>query len=185
MDDSHYLQKCIVEAKLAEEHDDVPVGAIVVKDGVILAKAHNRREVNGDPSAHAEILALRTAATKIGSWNLTGCTLYSSLEPCVMCAGALVQARVARLIYAATDPKGGAISLEIPILNNQKLNHQVESVQGPHAKEAGALLTAFFQRKRLSTSSRGIVRSLRDRKHCPHKNRIVVTPPKAPDFLPG
>jgi tRNA(adenine34) deaminase len=153
--DLEWMNLAFEEAKLALNHDDVPIGAVVVKDGVLLGRGHNRREELGLPSAHAEIQALEDAGRNHGHWNLTGAKIYITLEPCPMCAGAIQQARIEEVIYAAKDSKGGAISLEISILNNPKLNHQVSSRQGPMEQEAGNLLKEFFQRKRTQKKTSG------------------------------
>jgi tRNA(adenine34) deaminase len=153
--DLTWMGLALAEAKLALEHDDVPIGAVVVKDGVLLGKGHNRREDLGSPSAHAEIQALEEAGKNHGHWNLSGAKIYISLEPCPMCAGAIQQARIQEVIYAAKDAKGGSISLEIPILNNPKLNHQVTTRQGPLEIESANLLKEFFQQKRAQKKTSG------------------------------
>lgn len=136
------------EAKRALVHDDIPVGAVLVKDGQVIAHGKNERELIPSPTAHAEIQAINAGAKAHGHWNLTGAKLYVTLEPCVMCAGALVLGRIEEVIYAALDPKGGAISLNIPLLANPALNHRVKFRQGPLAEEAGTLLKDFFRDKR-------------------------------------
>ena len=137
------------EAKRAVEHGDVPVGAVVVdEDGKVLATAYNEREARGDPTAHAEILALRRAASDRKTWRLDGCTVYVPLEPCPMCAGALVGARVKRLVYGAADPKAGAALSLYNICDDPRLNHEVEVVWGVREEEAGRLLTGFFRNRR-------------------------------------
>ena len=141
------------EAIKAEAHGDVPVGAIIIKDGIVIAKGHNLREKSKDPSAHAEIVALRRAAKKLGHWNLSECSIYVTLEPCPMCAAALVQSRIAELIYAAEDLKGGAISLGLNILNNEKLNHHVKVRKLDNKKAAGEILSEFFRKRRLEKKS--------------------------------
>ena len=130
------------------DHDDVPIGAVVVLDGDQLASAGNRREADGDPTAHAEILALRQAATVIGSWRLDGCTLYVTLEPCAMCAGAIVLARVRRLVFGARDPKAGFAGSLGNLVRDERLNHQVELTGDFMTEEAGELLRAFFRERR-------------------------------------
>ena len=136
------------EAAAATVHDDVPVGAVVLRDGEIVARRHNEREKANDPTAHAEILALRDAAEAHGSWRLDGVTLVVTLEPCVMCAGALLAARVAKVVFGASDPKAGACgSLYNPAVD-PRLNHQVEVVSGVRADEASRLLTDFFALRR-------------------------------------
>lgn len=142
------MQLALEEARKALEHDDIPVGAVLVKDGKVLAKGKNERELVPSPTAHAEVQALNAGALAHGHWNLTGTTLYVTLEPCVMCAGALVLSRVEEVVYAALDPKGGAVSLNIPVMNHPGLNHRVKFRQGPLAEEAGALLKEFFREKR-------------------------------------
>lgn len=149
------MSLAINEAKAALEHDDVPVGAIVVKDNKVIGVGRNRREVNSNPVAHAEIEALTAAGKALGHWNLSGATLYVTLEPCPMCAGALVQARIKEVVYAAEDPKGGAISLGVDILENKKLNHKVKINRGPLSEEASVLLKKFFQAKRLVKGASG------------------------------
>jgi len=136
------------EARGALAHDDVPVGAVVVKDGQVVASRHNERELTGDPTAHAEVLALRDAAHSLGSWRLTGCTLAVTLEPCVMCGGALVNARLDRVVYGAADMKAGACLSLYNVCDDPRLNHRVEVVPGVLADEAAALLTEFFAEHR-------------------------------------
>lgn len=141
----------LAEAAAATVHGDVPVGAIVVgpdpSEGVAvveLARTHNRREADADPTAHAEILALRAAARRLGSWRLEGCTLYVTLEPCVMCAGAVVAARLDRLVFGADDPKAGAVGSRCDIPRDPRLHHRVEVVRGVEADRSAALLRKFF-----------------------------------------
>ena len=149
------MRAAIELAKLAALRGEVPVGAIVVKEGVIIGRGSNAPIEHHDPSAHAEIIAMREAAALLGNYRLVGCTLYVTLEPCVMCAGALVMARVDEIIYAADDFKGGACSLEIPILENLKLNHRVKVRKGPLAEESSALLKDFFRMKRKEKGTSG------------------------------
>lgn len=146
--DRHFMEIALEEARRALEHDDIPVGAVLVKDGLVIGRGKNERELLPSPTAHAEVQAMNAAALHHGHWNLTGATLYVTLEPCPMCAGALVMARVKEVVYAADDPKGGAISLGIPILGNSSLNHQVAWRKGPLAAEAGEMLKEFFREKR-------------------------------------
>lgn len=146
--DHAFLQLALEEARLAANHGDVPIGAVLVKDGKVLAQAHNERELSKNPTAHAEVLALERAAQAHGHWNLTGSKLYVTLEPCVMCAGSILMARVEELVYSATDPKGGCLSLGISIFDNAKLNHRVRVRQGPLQEEAAELLRAFFRELR-------------------------------------
>jgi len=142
------MRAALAQARLAESAGDVPVGAVVARDGNILAAAHNRRIVDADPTAHAEMLAIRAAAEALGDWRLTGCTLAVTLEPCCMCAGAIVLARIDRLVYGAADPKAGAVRTLYQICDDQRLNHTVEVVGGVLADECGRLLTEFFRRQR-------------------------------------
>jgi len=141
--------RCALEAAaLAAEWGEVPVGAVVAKDGEILATAHNERETLKDPTAHAELLALRRAARELGSWRLTGCTLYATLEPCPMCAGALYAARISRLVYAAQDPKAGASGTLYNLPADPRLNHTYPYKSGVLRDESAALLRAFFEQRR-------------------------------------
>ena len=139
---------CLDEAALAVEHEDVPIAAAVVRDGAIVALRHNERELLGDPTAHAELLALRDAAATLGDWRLPGATLVVTLEPCTMCAGALVAARVDRVVFGATDPKGGACGSLYNVCVDPRLNHQVGVVAGVRAAEAATLLERFFLDRR-------------------------------------
>ncbi len=138
----------LAEARTALDHDDVPVGAVVVRDGAIIAARHNERELTGDPTAHAEVLALRDAATAIGHWRLDDCTLAVTLEPCAMCAGAMVNARLGHLVYGATDPKAGAAGSCFDLVDNPKLNHRIPRTTGVLAEECGQLLVDFFRARR-------------------------------------
>jgi tRNA(adenine34) deaminase len=143
-----WMGLAIDEARAAEEHDDVPVGAVIVRDGAVIARGHNRREADGDPTAHAEVLAIRAAAEVLGSWRLEGCTLVVTLEPCTMCAGAIVLARIPRVIYGATDPKAGAAGSLMDVLDDPRLNHRADTTAGVRAQECGELLRAFFRARR-------------------------------------
>ena len=130
--------------------DDVPVGAVIIDpSGQVIAAAHNRRERAGDPTAHAEILAIRSAAAQLGTWRLSGCTLVVTLEPCTMCAGAAVLARVERIVYGAIDPKAGAVGSLWDVVRDRRLNHRPEVIASVLADECGALLTEFFARRRV------------------------------------
>lgn len=141
-----WMSTALEEAAAAARHEDVPIGAVVVReDGVVLAREHNRREQLGDPTAHAEILALRAAASGRGHWRLDDCTLVVTLEPCAMCAGALVNSRIARLVYGATDPKAGGIESLYTLGSDTRLNHRFESTGGVMEKECKALLQSFFR----------------------------------------
>ena len=143
-----FMDMALSQARLAGEQGCVPVGAVVVREGEVLATAHNRRLADADPTAHAEMLAIRSAARKLGNWRLTGCTLLVTLEPCCMCAGAIVLARIDRLVYGATDPKAGAVDTLYRLCGDPRLNHQVEVTGGIRAAECGSLLTEFFQAQR-------------------------------------
>lgn len=138
------------QARLALEHDDVPIGAVVVRDadGEVLGAGHNERELRGDPTAHAEVLALRRAAEAVGSWRVLGATLVVTLEPCAMCAGAIVLARVPRVVYGCTDPKAGAAGSVLDVLGEPRLNHRPEVLGGVRADECAALLVDFFHARR-------------------------------------
>ena len=146
--DERFMRLALDEAKLALDHDDVPIGAVVVKDGEVLSSAHNERELRGDPTAHAEILALRQATERAGDWRLAAATLYVTLEPCPMCAGALVLARVERLVYGPQDPRAGAALSLYNIVQDPRLNHQLAVVSGVLEDEGAALLTDFFEGRR-------------------------------------
>lgn len=142
------MRLALEEAEAAAAHGDVPIGAVVVREGELLAAAGNERELRADPTAHAEVLALRAAAEKTGSWRLDGATIYVTLEPCPMCAGALVLARVPRLVYAAQDPRAGAAYSLYNIVQDPRLNHSMEVATGVLEGEASALLRTFFEGKR-------------------------------------
>jgi tRNA(adenine34) deaminase len=146
---ARWMEVALTEAAVASDHDDVPIGAVLVgSGGEELARAHNRRVVDADPTAHAEVLALRDGAAALGSWRLDGCTLYVTLEPCAMCAGALVLARVTRLVYGADDPKAGAVGSLWDLPRDPRLNHAVEVVRGVEAERCGDLLRDFFAERR-------------------------------------
>ena len=138
----------IAEARRALEHDDVPIGALVVRNGAVIAARHNERQLTGDPTAHAEILALRDAAAVVGHWRLDDCTLVVTLEPCVMCAGAVVNGRVGRLVFGATDPKAGAVGSLYDVPADPRLNHRPPVTGGVLASECGDLLRSFFAGRR-------------------------------------
>lgn len=142
------MAMALSEAARAYEEDEVPVGAVVVLDGRVIGKGHNQRERLRDPTAHAEMIAITAAAEAIGSWRLEGATIYVTLEPCPMCAGALVNARIAKLVYGATDPKAGACGTLYDIPKDERLNHRLEVVGGILAEEGGAILTTYFREKR-------------------------------------
>lgn len=143
-----WMARAVQQARQAAETGDVPVGAVVTRGGELVAAAHNRRFLDADPTSHAELLAIRTAAAALGDWRLTGCTLTVTLEPCCMCAGAIVLARLDRLVYGAADPKAGAVRTLYRLCDDPRLNHRVEIVPGVRAEECGRLLTDFFRTQR-------------------------------------
>lgn len=146
--DSKWMALALEEAAAALGHDDIPVGAIVVRRGEVLARRHNERELTGDPTAHAEVLALRDAAAALRSWRLNDCTLYVTLEPCLMCGGAAVNARLARLVYGAPDPMAGACLSLYNVCDDPRLNHAVDLRPGVEAEACGRLLADFFAQRR-------------------------------------
>ncbi len=147
-DDARLMRAAMAEARRAEQAGDVPIGAVIARAGAIIATGHNRRIVDADPTAHAEMLAIRAAAKALGDWRLGDCTLAVTLEPCPMCAGAIVLARIERLIYGAADPKAGAVETLYRLCTDERLNHRVQVVSGVLAQECGELLTEFFRRQR-------------------------------------
>jgi tRNA(adenine34) deaminase len=150
IDDPRAMQAALAEARLAAEAGEVPIGAVVVHNGAIIARSQNRVLRDIDPTAHAEIVALRGAAAALGNYRLSGCTLYVTLEPCAMCAGAMIHARINRLVFAAADPKAGACGSVLSVLNHPKLNHQIQVEQGIAAEESAELLRNFFRERRSS-----------------------------------
>jgi tRNA(adenine34) deaminase len=150
-DDARWMQDALRLAEAAREADEVPVGCVIVHEGRVVARAHNQRETLRDPTAHAEMIAITQAADALDSWRLDGCTLYVTLEPCAMCAGAMVLARLDRLVYGADDPKAGAVASVFRLLDEPRLNHRVRLTGGVLAEPCGAVLTAFFQGKRRGT----------------------------------
>jgi tRNA(adenine34) deaminase len=147
--DERWMGAALREARAALEHDDVPIGAVVVSDaGEVLGRGHNERELREDPTAHAEVLALREAAAHVGSWRVLDATLYVTLEPCTMCAGAIVLSRIPRVVYATPDPKAGAVDSILGILSDERLNHRPEVRSGVLADEAAELLRSFFRARR-------------------------------------
>jgi tRNA(adenine34) deaminase len=145
LSDEQYMLQALAEARLAFERGEIPVGAVAVYEGRIIGRGHNRKEVNQDPTAHAEMLALRQAALARGGWRLSGVTLYCTMEPCVMCAGAMVQARLPRLVYAVEDAKAGAAGSVIDVLQHSHLNHRVQVTRGILKSEVERLLADFFR----------------------------------------
>jgi tRNA(adenine34) deaminase len=147
-DEEYFMRLALREAERAREQGDVPIGAVAVRTGEVIAAGRNERELRGDPTAHAEILALREAARALGSWRVLEATLYVTLEPCAMCAGAIVLARVPRVIYGASDPKAGAAGSVLDVLAEPRLNHRPEVRGGVLGEECGALLSGFFAARR-------------------------------------
>ena len=150
MEDLDYLRAAIAEAQSAEANGEVPVGAVVVHENKIIGRGQNRVLRDSDPTAHAEIVALRGAGLALKNYRLEDCTLYATLEPCAMCAGAMIHARIDRLVYAAADPKAGACGSVLDVLNHPHLNHQMMSEQGILASESAELLRSFFRERRES-----------------------------------
>ena len=146
--DERFMRLALEQAAAALEHDDVPIGAVAVRGEEVVAAARNERELRGDPTAHAEVLVLRAAAEALGTWRLSGVTVYVTLEPCPMCAGALVLARVARLVYGPQDPRAGAAYSLYNVVQDPRLNHFVDVTAGVLEDECAALLKAFFQGRR-------------------------------------
>lgn len=147
-EDLRWMGRAFTLAKVAEAQDEIPVGAVVIKDGAILAEAHNLTRSTRDPTAHAEILTIRAAAVALSDWRLTGCTLYVTLEPCAMCAGALVLSRISRLVFGARDPKSGMAGSLENLVQEPRLNHQLEVTGGVLAGASGDLLQDFFRIRR-------------------------------------
>ena len=148
MTDQDFMRAALDRAREAQQQGEVPVGAVLVRDGQIVASAANRNITTNDPSGHAEILALREAGQVLGNHRLTGCSLFVTIEPCAMCAGALVHARLERLVYGASDPKAGAVQSVMQVLNHPALNHRMEVTAGVLAEECSAILQGFFRERR-------------------------------------
>lgn len=143
-----WMRLALEQARLAGDLGEVPVGALIIKDGQIVGRGHNRNLLDHDPTAHAEIVALREAAARLGNHRLRDCELFVTIEPCAMCAGALIHARLARLVYGASDPKAGAVSSVLQVVNHPGLNHKMEVVPGVLAQECSEILQTFFRQKR-------------------------------------
>lgn len=143
-----WMRLALKQAEKAFDLDDVPIGAVIVRKGEILSTAYNEKELCQDPTAHAEIVAIRRAAENLGHWRLTDCILYVTLEPCPMCAGAIIQSRLKHLVYGASDPKGGAVESVMNVLNEKAWNHKVEVTAGVLEEECGNILKAYFKDKR-------------------------------------
>ena len=144
----HWMKLALDEAELALGEEEVPIGAIVVHTNRVIARAHNQREQLNDPTAHAEMIAITQAAAALGSWRLDGCVLYVTLEPCPMCAGAILQARIPEVVYGASDPKAGAVHTLYHLLDDERLNHRTLATAGVLAEPCGAILSRFFQQQR-------------------------------------
>ncbi|MEI8213252.1 MAG: tRNA adenosine(34) deaminase TadA [Planctomycetota bacterium] len=144
----HWMRQALVLAQQAAEEDEVPVGAIIVHQGRVIAGAYNQREQLADPTAHAEMIAITQAASQLNSWRLIDCELYVTLEPCPMCAGAILQSRIPKVVYGAVDPKAGAVHSLYQLLGDERLNHRCEVIGGVMAAACGRVLTEFFERKR-------------------------------------
>ena len=148
MTHDHYMRMALAEAEAALEAEEVPVGAVIVHGERVIAAAHNQREQLSDPTAHAEMIAITQAAQALDDWRLEGCTLYVTLEPCIMCSGAILQARIPIVVYGATDPKAGAVQTLFHLLSDNRLNHRCQVVPGILAQPSGELLTRFFESQR-------------------------------------
>lgn len=146
--DDLFMEQALGLARQAYELDEVPVGAVIVRKGRVIAAAHNRCEQLRDATAHAEMMAITQAAESVGDWRLEDCVLYVTLEPCIMCAGAILQSRIARVVFGAMDPKGGAVGSMFNLLDDARLNHRCDIVAGVRAEECSSLLTEFFRAKR-------------------------------------
>jgi len=146
--DDHFMRLALQQAQQAQVEDEVPVGAIILNQDRIIAAAYNQREQLHDPTAHAEMIAITQAAEAIGDWRLEHCTMYVTLEPCPMCAGAIIQSRIPRIVYGATDPKAGAVTSLYSLLTDTRLNHTVQVTGGVLAEDCGMILTNFFRSKR-------------------------------------
>jgi len=143
-----WMEEALSEAKKAEAIDEVPIGAVIVRDGIIVGRGYNMRETTHDPSAHAEMIAIRQASETLGAWRLLDCTLYVTLEPCPMCAGAILQSRIPLLVYGTVDPKAGCAGTLMNLLHDDRFNHRTEIVSGVEQERCAALLTDFFRRLR-------------------------------------
>ncbi len=144
----HFMQQALIEAQKAYDMGEVPIGAVIVKDGKIIARGHNLRETEKDPTLHAEMVAIREAAQHLGGWRLTGCELYVTIEPCPMCAGAIIQARIQRVVFGAMDPKAGCAGSLYNLLQDSRFNHRVEVVGGVMEEECRRIMQDFFRERR-------------------------------------
>lgn len=145
-----YMKEALKEAKKAELIDEVPIGCVIVKDDKIIARGHNQRETNQSPIGHAEIIAINKASKKLKSWRLEGCDIYVTLEPCIMCSGAIIQSRISKVYYGASDPKGGALGSSINVLEANNINHHPEVISGVLKEECSKIITNYFKLKRQS-----------------------------------
>ena len=145
-----YMKEALKEAKKAELIDEVPIGCVIVKDDKIIARGHNQREINQSPIGHAEIIAINKASKKLKSWRLEGCDIYVTLEPCIMCSGAIIQSRISKVYYGASDPKGGALGSSINVLEAKNINHHPEVISGVMQEECSKIITNYFKLKRQS-----------------------------------
>jgi len=145
-----YMKEALKEAKKAELIDEVPIGCVIVKDDKIIARGHNQRETNQSPIGHAEIIAINKASKKLKSWRLEGCDIYVTLEPCIMCSGAIIQSRISKVYYGAFDPKGGALGSSINVLEAKNINHHPEVISGVMQEECSKIITNYFKAKRQS-----------------------------------
>ena len=146
--DEKFMAQALKQAEISANFDEVPVGAVIVKDGKIIARGHNLRESKNDPTAHAEIVAIRKACKKLSSWRLEGCTIYVTIEPCSMCAGTLLWTRIQRIVYGANDPKGGALGSSYNLFEVKNINHHPEITGGVLEKKCSTLMSTFFRSKR-------------------------------------
>ena len=144
------MKEALKEAKKAELIDEVPIGCVIVKDDKIIARGHNQREINQSPIGHAEIIAINKASKKLKSWRLEGCDIYVTLEPCIMCSGAIIQSRISKVYYGASDPKGGALGSSINVLEAKNINHHPEVISGVMQEECSKIITNYFKLKRQS-----------------------------------
>lgn len=152
--DTYFMNLALAQAKKAEELDEVPIGAVVVYENQVIAQGYNRREVDNDPAGHAEFIAMKQASEKLGVWRLSGCTVYVTLEPCLMCAGLMYQARIDRCVYGAADPKAGALGSLYSVNEDDRLNHAFDVTSGVCSQECAAVLRTFFQNKRKRNKER-------------------------------
>lgn len=153
MDDIGFMRLALEQAYLARDLGEVPIGAVIVKDGEVYASGHNLRETGDDPTAHAEVVAIRRAAQRLGHWRLSGMTLYVTVEPCPMCAGAIVNARLGRLVYGAPDPKAGAAGSLMNLVQDVRLNHRLQVTEGVLADECAGVIRCFFRERRIAPDS--------------------------------